>query len=299
LTLSTPAIEAEYDYLGSGWQVGSGPINITPATNASTATVYYFPWDYDIIWAASYTSEMPITNSTRIYDENYVRVREGLLEQQTFPFYIQNASVIDTTTGAPRIMEMVVQDLDADGLFDITKDRIFVGAMDDRDSWAGTIFALDFTDAESESELPTTGSDAVYKVKYLRPFFETDSLMFRVNILESTKAEAITQSLDQIKVVPNPYVATNALEPSLANKNFNQRRRIMWTHVPANCSIKIFTPSGVFVDEIVVANDADDGIAYWDLETKDDLEAAAGMYIYHLKADETGDEIMGKFAIIK
>jgi hypothetical protein len=73
----------------------------------------------------------------------------------------------------------------------------------------------------------------------------------------------------------------------------------MWTHVPANCSIKIFTPSGVFVDEIVVTNEADDGIAYWDLETKDDLEAAAGMYIYHLKADDTGDEIMGKFAIIK
>ena len=33
--------------------------------------------------------------------------------------------------------------------------------------------------------------------------------------------------------------------------------------------------------------------------TKDDLEVAAGMYIYHLRADDTGDEIMGKFAIIK
>ncbi|MBN1559512.1 hypothetical protein JW998_04640, partial [candidate division KSB1 bacterium] len=291
--------EAEYDYLGSGWQTGSGPVLVTPATQSSTSTVYYYPWDYDIIWAESYTSEMAIVTSTRIYDENYVRVREGLLEKQTYPFYIQNASVIDTTTGAPKKMEMVAQDLDEDGLFDITQDRIFVGAIDDRGTWAGTVFMLDFSDAESESELPTAGSDAVYKVKFLRPFFETDSLMFKVNINETTVAADIGPSLENIKVVPNPYVATNALEPSLANKEFNQRRRIMWTHVPANCTIKIFTTSGVFVDEIVVANDSDDGIAYWDLLTKDRLEAAAGMYIYHLRADDTGDEIMGKFAIIK
>ncbi|MBN1479513.1 hypothetical protein EH223_16465, partial [candidate division KSB1 bacterium] len=295
MTLNTPVIEAEYDYLGSGWQTGSGPISVTPANNASTGIVYYLPWDYDIIWAESYTSEMAITTSTRIYDENYVRVRDGLLEKQTFPFTIQTSSVLDTT-GAPRMMEMVVQDMDLDGLFDITKDRIFVGALDDRDSWAATAFVLDFTEAESESDLPAAGSDAVYKANFLRPFFETDSIMFKININETTVAAEIGQSLENIKVVPNPYVSTNALEPSLANKDFNQRRRIMWTHVPARCTIKIFTPSGVFVDEIVVENSNDDGIAYWDLLTKDRLEAAAGMYIYHLEA-ETGDTIMGKFAI--
>lgn len=299
LTMSTPVMSAEYDYLGSGWQTGSGPINVTPASNASTSTLYYFPWDYDIIWAEEYTSDLAITATVRVYDENYVRVRDGLLEKQTFPFYIQNSSFIDSTTGMPHRMEMVAQDMDLDGLFDITKDRIFVGAMDYTGKWAGTAFVLDFNDAQDASELPQTGSDAVYKVKYLRPFFDTDSLMFTMNINEATDAAVIEQSLKDIMVVPNPYVATNALEPSLANKDFNQRRRIMWTHVPANCTIKIFTTSGVFVDEIVVTNDADNGIAYWDLETKDDLEAAAGMYIYHLKADDTGDEIMGKFAIIK
>ena len=49
----------------------------------------------------------------------------------------------------------------------------------------------------------------------------------------------------------------------------------------------------------IIDNEKEDGIAYWDLLTKESLELAAGMYIYHLKAEATGDEIMGKFAVIK
>jgi hypothetical protein len=72
----------------------------------------------------------------------------------------------------------------------------------------------------------------------------------------------------------------------------------MFTHLPAECEIKIFTVSGVLVDEITVSNSAENGIAHWDLLTKEGLEIAAGMYLYHIKA-ETGEEKMGKFAIIK
>jgi hypothetical protein len=33
--------------------------------------------------------------------------------------------------------------------------------------------------------------------------------------------------------------------------------------------------------------------------TREGLEIAAGVYIYHVKAKETGDEFIGKFAVIK
>jgi hypothetical protein len=33
--------------------------------------------------------------------------------------------------------------------------------------------------------------------------------------------------------------------------------------------------------------------------TRENLEIAAGMYIYHIEAHETGDQKTGKFAVIK
>ncbi|MDZ7316573.1 MAG: hypothetical protein ONB24_10650, partial [candidate division KSB1 bacterium] len=296
LTINTPIITPEFDYLNTGWQTGSGPINVIPTTPDAEV----FPWNYDIIWAESYKSEFSIKASTRIKDENDVRIpNANLISPLTFPFYVQNSSVIDPATGKPVKMELVGHDYNTDGKFDLLHDRVLVGAILNNGNWGGTVFIIDFSAAKSEDELPKTGSDAVYKVRFRRPFFSTDSLMFKLKINETTETQNMAEALKKVKVVPNPYVATNALEPSLANKDFNQRRRIMWTHIPAKCTIKIFTTSGVFVDEIVVDNAVDNGIAYWDLLTKDGLEIAAGMYVYHLKAEETGDEIMGKFAIIK
>ena len=105
--------------------------------------------------------------------------------------------------------------------------------------------------------------------------------------------------MKNVKVVPNPYVATNAMEPAVSNIYLNQRRRIMFTNVPAACTIKIFTTSGVLVDELNVNNPSDEGIVHWDLLSKEGLEVAGGMYFYHIKAKATSDEKIGKFAIIK
>jgi hypothetical protein len=53
------------------------------------------------------------------------------------------------------------------------------------------------------------------------------------------------------------------------------------------------------VDQIDVSNRASDGIAHWDLLTKEDLEIAAGMYFYQVVDHETGHSKIGKFAVIK
>ena len=89
------------------------------------------------------------------------------------------------------------------------------------------------------------------------------------------------------------------MEPAVANPFLNQPRRIMFTNLPSECTIRIFTVSGVLVDVIDVENSSDNGIAYWDLLTNEGLEIAAGMYLYHVKATRTGDTKMGKFAVIK
>jgi len=69
--------------------------------------------------------------------------------------------------------------------------------------------------------------------------------------------------------------------------------------VPAECTIKIFTMSGYLVDTIEVQNSQDNGITQWDLLTKENLEIAAGVYVYHLKSHKTNKEKVGKFAVIK
>jgi len=94
-------------------------------------------------------------------------------------------------------------------------------------------------------------------------------------------------------------VASNIMEPVVANWSLNQRRRLMFTHLPASCDIKIFTMSGVLVAEIPVDNPAPNGTIHWDLKSEEGLEVAAGMYLYHVKARETQAEKIGKFAIIK
>ena len=296
LYLDVDIIEAEYDYLNTGWLTGSSPMRVIPSSDESL----YFPWDYDIVFTSddsAYVSPQRIAASTRIYDENDERIREGLLGQQAYSFYVQNNSIIDSVTNAPALMDMVVWDINTSGAYEMLEDRVLVGPLDDRGRWAGTVFVLDFFDAVTEADLPQR--DDVYRVRFRRPFYETDSLMFTVNLNENVEDDRLNESLDNVLVVPNPYVATNALEPALANPDFNQRRRIMFTNVPAQCTIKIFTVSGVFVDEIEVNNAEENGIAYWDLLTKDDLELAGGMYLWHLKAHRTGEEKMGKLAVIK
>jgi len=89
------------------------------------------------------------------------------------------------------------------------------------------------------------------------------------------------------------------MEPAVSNIYLNQKRQILFTNVPAKCTIRIFTSSGVIVDVINVENPANKGIATWDLLSMEGLEIAAGMYFYQLKVESTGDEKMGKFAIIK
>ena len=146
------------------------------------------------------------------------------------------------------------------------------------------------------SQLPKEGD--VYRVEFDRPFTAQDSILFTVEPPEVNKEE-INVAMSDIKVVPNPYVATNTMETALSNPNLNQRRRIMFTHIPAECEIKIFTVSGALVDEIEVYNSPENGIVHWDLLTKEGLEIAAGIYLFHVKSLQTGEEKLGKFAVIK
>ena len=86
---------------------------------------------------------------------------------------------------------------------------------------------------------------------------------------------------------------------AVSNPFLNQRRRLIFTHIPAQCTLKIYTSAGVLINTIEVDNPPENGLVHWNMLTREGLEIAAGIYIFQVKSEKTGDEKIGKFAVIK
>ncbi len=320
LRFRMPQIFAEYDSVNSGWVTGDAPLVFRRKQLSNPKGLPYrdiwrfFPWHYEIVWtdnSTAYKSRVQIGPQFTDHEGNFLPKKEVLLGQ-SFNFYVLNKSFKDSTGAYPR-MDMVVHDKDGNGIFNPNQDIILVGdAVKDSRSgalvWGETIFTIDFKEASLSNRMPRAND--VYRMDYLRPFHYNDAFVFTVQNGDVT-LRLLNEDMEKIRVVPNPYVATNVMEPAVANWQRNQRRQIMFTHVPAQCTITIFTVSGVFVDQIEVNNAQEsrqnvwdmnsnaNGTAHWDLRSKEGLEVAAGYYIYHVKSTLTGAEKVGKFAVVK
>ncbi len=114
-------------------------------------------------------------------------------------------------------------------------------------------------------------------------------------------------SLDNIKVVPNPYIGSARWNNPRPGDSSPWEHRVQFTNLPADATIKIFTLDGDFVDEIrndetvIVGgefNTASPSVAEWDLMTRNDQEAAPGLYLYVVDSRQYGQKV-GKFVIIR
>ena len=119
-------------------------------------------------------------------------------------------------------------------------------------------------------------------------------------------------------VYPNPYYAGAAWE---GQSNFQeQSRKLYFANLPKNCTIRIFTVAGDFIDQIehddtytgedirwyatFGAEDADKNVFSggehaWDLLSSESQIIARGIYIFTVKDNDTGDTFKGKFAVLK
>ena len=287
-----PAVEtADYNYSGSGWLVGNGNMRITPSISEGPK----MPWKYQIVFTDNDSAYVGIAYTGTVRDENGSSIGSDKIANPAINFYVQNMFFVDSISGQYELMDVIAQDMNNNDTFDLFEDRIFVGAPAGN-RWRATAFIIDFQLA-TDATYPQSGD--VYQVDWNRPFFESDTIRFSVSLNDSLDIADLTSDMKNIKVVPNPYVMTNLMEPALSNPFLNQRRRLLFTHIPATCTIKIFTVSGVLVDKIIVENEPDNGIVHWDMLTREGLEIAAGMYLYHVESQVTGDEKLGKFAVIK
>ncbi len=293
-----PSQGAYYDSTISGWVNGNAPLDLFIEVNSYKL----FPWQNDIVFTAGDITYTTKATNLKAAERKLLGItpwnKKWLLPDETFNFYVENKQFQDST-GADYLLDLLAYDTNQNGQFDLLEDDVIVGytaMVNDVPTWQISVYSFNFRDASSEAELPNAGD--VYRVDSQRPFVATDEIIIKV-LAASEEATRQAADFDNIKVVPNPYIVTNMMEPAVRNIFLNQKRRIMFTHIPARCEIKIFTISGYLIDEIDVDNEPSNGIVHWDLLTKDNLEIAPGIYVYHLKVKETGKEKMGKFAIIK
>ena len=259
--------------------------------------------DSSVNTTGPFTNIIP-TSPSNVFDENDISIPAGdLIIDATFDFCAYSPTTNEK-------LSLFVQDINNNDSYDKYIDKVLVGTIGDflytdpnngneyvfEDRWKHTIFTIDFNGIEP-SQIPSNGD--IYEVKFERPFSKDDTLKIITSAPPNIDYSRHDSDMENIKVVPNPYIGTNLLEESIYSSNFNQRRKIMFTHLPSECTIKIFTSSGVLVDVIYVNNTIDDGVAYWDLLNNQGLEVASGMYFFHVESLINGKEKIGKFAIVK
>ena len=196
---------------------------------------------------------------------------------------------LDVTYGEPGM-------LSARGAF---KDRIVFLEPNTEDSliytWTFYLQSEPDTNATTGFRIPEVGDEATVLIK--KPFLSSDLFRFEASAARIDNEQAKID-MENIKVVPNPYVATAAWEPANPYNSGRGPRSLHFTHLPNKCTIRIFTINGELVDTIEHESDLNDGAAHWDMLTKDGLSISFGVYIYQVDAPDVG-EFIGKFAVIK
>ena len=281
-------IESSVEYKGEG---GNYTPNVEPASNNSLFVSRFikYPADFEI----RFTSTISDTS---------MRVAFGMQEIPT-PFYI-----INTITGE-RERFSIIEDVDGlkNGQYDDSEliviimgtepglEPVFAGGKW-RASWSVRLIPPDpVLQPDITPQAPADGSSLVFKTS--KPFRSDDEYRFTMKGGELDKNLA-KDKLKDIFVVPNPYVATSDFEPANTYRSGRGERRIYFMNLPAECSIKIYTITGQLVNTIYHNSTIEDGQEAWNLVTKDGMNLAYGVYLYHVEAKGIGERT-GRFAVIK
>ncbi|MDZ7375320.1 MAG: hypothetical protein ONB13_01750, partial [candidate division KSB1 bacterium] len=144
--------------------------------------------------------------------------------------------------------------------------------------------------------IPPTQGD-VYNLKLIYPLGQGDVFMFTSKGQYIDPNKARQEFKEEPYVVPNPYVGSASFEAERFAISGRGERRIEFRNLPEKCTIRIYTVRGELVQTLYHDGSTLSYVA-WDLRTKDNLDVAPGLYIFHVDGGDLGTKI-GKFAIIK
>ena len=130
-----------------------------------------------------------------------------------------------------------------------------------------------------------------------KPFLANDLYRFQMKGMRIA-SDLAKKALADIRVVPNPYIATVSWEPKNTYRSGRGPREIHFINLPQRCTIRIYNANGTLVDKLEHQSTADNGTEIWDVLSMENLDISYGLYIYHVEAPEIGQKT-GTFAIIK
>jgi hypothetical protein len=137
----------------------------------------------------------------------------------------------------------------------------------------------------------------VYQLHFIRPLNDSDVFTFTTGGAHVDPALATQQYTTDPYVVPNPYVGAASFEPSRFAISGRGERRVEFRNIPLNSTIRIYTVRGELV-QTLHQDGSTAGYVAWNLRTKDNLDLAAGLYIYQIESPGQRG-FTGKMAVIK
>jgi len=138
------------------------------------------------------------------------------------------------------------------------------------------------------------GASPLYNTKLTAPYMSMEGGVRANYITVTLETVPDNTTLDSVLVVPNPYVG--GVDWQQRSSTGIVQRKLAFTNLPSRCTIRIYNIAGDLVD-IIEHNDATSGTAWWDLQSRNNMEVASGVYVYHIDAPDVGTSI-GKFAVL-
>lgn len=144
----------------------------------------------------------------------------------------------------------------------------------------------------------TLGEGDQYRLAVSTPFGPGDAFEFTTaGAFVDPDVARRAFEVEEPYVVPNPYVASASFEPARFAVSGRGERRMEFRAIPQNATVRIYTVRGQLVQTL--RHDASTvGMVPWDLRTKDGLEVAPGLYLFHVDAGAES-QFVGRFAIIR
>ena len=138
-------------------------------------------------------------------------------------------------------------------------------------------------------------------VRYAVPYTSDRDIAFTVTpSMTGTRITKVTRAqIDSVKVVPNPYLLYSNYETNATNE-----QRIMFTHLPPQGTIRIYTVTGQFTQQITwtPADLKGNGDLYYNLLTREGTLLSSGLYIFSVTASGPSTQKraqVGRFIIIR